>query len=78
MGSQEYRRILNYVFLSYLICSQISLHHLIMDDHHFSYITKLKTKKKKKPLMLHLVLVNVSSMNQWSKVIDATCELVAS
>ncbi len=30
--------------LSCLVCSQIWLNHL-MDDHHFSYITKLKKKK---------------------------------
>ncbi len=41
--SQEYRRILfSFFFLfSYLVCSQIWLNHL-MDDHHFSYLTKLK------------------------------------
>jgi hypothetical protein len=38
-----------FFLLSYLVCSQIWLNHL-MDDHHFSYIyiTKL-TQKKKKP-----------------------------
>jgi hypothetical protein len=33
----------NIELLSYLICSQIWLNHP-MDDHHFSYITKLKNK----------------------------------
>jgi hypothetical protein len=36
-----------FFLLSYLVCSQIWLNHLI-DDHHFSYITKLK---KQKPLL---------------------------
>jgi hypothetical protein len=50
VGSQEYRKILgffkkNFFLLSYLVCSQIWLNHL-MDDHHFSYMTKLGGKKK--------------------------------
>jgi len=35
-----------FFLLSYLVCSQIWLNHL-MDDCHFSYITKLEGKKKK-------------------------------
>ncbi len=44
VGNQKYRKILIFFPLSYLICSQIWLNHL-MDDHHFDYITKLKKKK---------------------------------
>jgi len=44
-GRQECRRILvfnfNFFFLlCYLVYSQIWLNHHLMDDHHFSYITK--------------------------------------
>jgi hypothetical protein len=47
VGSQEYRRIPVFFFfflLSYLFCSQIWLNHLMDDDRHFSYITKLTQK----------------------------------
>jgi hypothetical protein len=44
--AKEYRRILIFFLFSCLVYSQIWLNHL-MDDHHFSYITKLKQKKKK-------------------------------
>ncbi len=43
LGSQEYRKILFFFLLSYLICSQIWLNHL-MDNHHLCYITKLKKR----------------------------------
>jgi hypothetical protein len=46
-GSWEYRKIMFVFLLSYLVCSQIWLNHL-MDDQHFSYITKLGGKKKQK------------------------------
>jgi hypothetical protein len=41
--SQKYRKILFVFLLSYLVCSQIWLNHL-MDYCHFSYMTKLKKK----------------------------------
>jgi hypothetical protein len=41
----------SFFLLSYLVCNQIWLNHL-RDDGHFSYITKLKKKKTKKPLIL--------------------------
>jgi hypothetical protein len=45
VSSQEYRRILFLFFLlSYLVCSQIWLNHL-MDDRHFNYIKKNLKKK---------------------------------
>jgi len=34
VGSQEYKKFLFFFQLSYLVCSQIWLNHLIMDDHH--------------------------------------------
>jgi hypothetical protein len=43
VSSQEYKRIFfffSFFLLSYLVCCQVLLNHL-MDDHHFSYITKL-------------------------------------
>ncbi len=46
VSSSRQPRIYIYIFLllSYLLCSQICLNNL-MDDGHFSYITKLKNKK---------------------------------
>jgi len=37
-----------FFLLSYLVCDQIWLNHL-MDDHHFSYITKLERKTPSRP-----------------------------
>jgi len=39
VGSQKHKRMLNFLKLSYAIYSQIWLN-LLMDDHHFCYITK--------------------------------------
>ncbi len=54
MGSQEYTKVLVFFFfglLSYLVFSQIWLNHLMDDDCHFSYITKLgKTLNPKRSL----------------------------
>jgi hypothetical protein len=43
VGSQEYRKILFFFLLSYLICSQIWLNHLL-DNHHLCYINKFKKR----------------------------------
>jgi hypothetical protein len=42
-SSQNIKRFLNFL-LSYLLCSQIWLN-LVVGDHQFGYITKLKNKK---------------------------------
>jgi hypothetical protein len=52
VSNQEYRKILFFFILSYLVCNQIWLNYFL-DDHHFDYITK-----SLKETMGHLPLSN--------------------
>jgi hypothetical protein len=48
VGSQKYRRMFLKILLSHLSCSQIWLN-LLVDRHHYGYITKLTKKKHTAP-----------------------------
>ncbi len=61
VSSQEYIRILFFFLLSHLVYSQIWLNHLV-DDLHFSYITKLE---KKTPPRSHLVPSTELNKSTW-------------
>ncbi len=57
-----------FVFLlAFLVCSQIWLNHR-MDDHHFSYITKLgeKKEKKKHPTLVKIYKLKAKKPKEYS------------
>jgi hypothetical protein len=66
VGSQEYRRILVFFLLSYILCSQIWLNYFL-DSCHFGYITKSLKETLTRRLLRFSSMEGRSIIAQWPK-----------